>query len=142
MALWKVEPTWKKSIIERSFWTKGHKTVINEIGWRWGSFTIETEGDDPPEIEADIDLFHANFTLVDFETSDGCWEENEYEGFGDEEEEELDERLSSGELSVYELEEEGWVNHESELFIQCDVEITKIEEGENGKETNSGNKIQ
>ena len=129
MAMWKVEPTWKKSIIERAFWVKDGKTIINELGWRWGTFHIETEGDDPPEIDEDTDLFSADFELVDFETSDGCWEENEFEGDWEEgEQEELEERLDNGEISVYELEEEGWILSESEMYITCDVEITKEEE--------------
>lgn len=128
MATWKVEPTWKKSVVEKAFWVKDGKTIINEIGWRWGEFTIETEGDDPPEIDEDTDLFAADFEVVDFSTTDGCWEENEFEGeWTDEEREEMEERLN-GEISVYELEEEGWVCAESELYITCDVEITKVEE--------------
>ena len=128
MATWKIEPTWKKSIVERSYWTKGDKTITNEIGWRWGSFTVETEGDDPPEIDEDTDLFNADFELSDFETSDGCWEENEYDGFEDEEEEEMDERLSSGDISIYDLEEEGWMFGDGEFIIDCDMEIVRIDD--------------
>ena len=128
MATWKVEPKWKKSVVERAFWVKDGKTIINEIGWRWGEFTIDTEGDDPPEIDEDTDLFAADFEVVDFSTTDGCWEENELEGdWSEEEQEEMEERLN-GEISVYELEEEGWICHETELYITCEVEITKVEE--------------
>lgn len=129
MATWKVEPTWKKSVVEKATWMSPDKSkwIVNELGWRWGEFTIETETDDPPEIDEDTDLFDSDFELVDFSTTDGCWEENEFEGdWTDEEQEAMEERLN-GEISLYELEEEGWVCETAELYIQCDVEITKVE---------------
>lgn len=133
MATWTVEPTWKKSIVERAFWRKDGKTIINEIGWRWGTLTIETEGDDPPEVDEDTDyMCDSQFSLVDFETSDGCWEENEFTGDWDEDEqEELEERLNDGEISVYELEEEGWILDETEMYITCEVEITRLDDDGN-----------
>ncbi len=125
MAIWKVEPTNKKSVVERAYWTKDDKTIINEIGWRWGEFNIQTEGDDPPVINEDTNLFDSDFEVVDFSTDDGCWEENEFEGeWTDDEQEEMEERLGE-EISVYDLENEGWVCETSELFITCDVEITR-----------------
>lgn len=41
MTIWIVKPTHKKSIVEYNYWTKDNKTIINEIGWRWGEFTKE-----------------------------------------------------------------------------------------------------
>ena len=130
MATWKVEPTWKKSVVERAFWIKDGKTIINEIGWRWGEITIETEGDDPPEVDEDTNYFDDDqFELVDFSCDDGCWEENEFEGdWEEEEQEQMEERLNDGEISVYELEDEGWVCRDSELYITCEVTITKVED--------------
>lgn len=129
MALWKIEPTSKKSIVDRIHWTKGDKTIIHEIGWRWGEFVVKTFEDDPPKIDEYTDLHHADdFELMDFSTDDGCWEELEFDGFINEEEEEFRERLESGDISTYDLEQEGWDNTDVELYIQCEVEITKIEE--------------
>lgn len=130
MATWKVEPTWKKSIIERSFWTKDGKTIINEIGWRWGEFYLETEGEEPPELDEDTDYFSdPQFTLGEWSTDDGCWDDNEFEGdWEDDELEEMEERLSNGDISVYELEEEGWICTDTEMYITCDVNIEKVEE--------------
>jgi len=130
MATWKVEPTWKKSIIERAFWTKDGKTIINEIGWRWGEFYLETEGDEPPKLDEDTDYFNdSQFTIGDWSTDDGCSDENEFEGdWEDDELEEMEERLFSGDISVYELEDEGWICTDSELYITCDVTIEKVED--------------
>ena len=50
MAIWKLEPTLKKSLIERSYYHKDGMTLMVETGWRWGEFTVETEDDNPPNI--------------------------------------------------------------------------------------------
>jgi hypothetical protein len=42
MALWKIEPTFKKSLLERCYYFKDGKTMMIETGWRWGEFTCET----------------------------------------------------------------------------------------------------
>ena len=36
--------------------------------------------------------------------------------------------MNDGEISVYELEGEGWINTDTGMYITCDVEITKINE--------------
>ena len=56
MATWKVEPTWKKSIIERQYWIKEGNTIVEETGWRWGSFYVYTDDDNPPEIEPGVGI--------------------------------------------------------------------------------------
>ena len=74
MARWKIEPTWKKSLIERMYFTKGKKQIIVETGWRWGSFECETEDDNPPLIEEGDDLWSTGYDVEMIETFDGCWE--------------------------------------------------------------------
>jgi hypothetical protein len=122
MAMWKITPKYKKSVVEKSFWSKGDKTIINEIGWRWGEVVIETEDDEMPEIDEDTNLF--DFEIVDFSSDDGCWEDNEYIGFTDEEQETMEEFLT--ENSTFDLESEGWVSVESELYMTCEVDIERI----------------
>jgi hypothetical protein len=122
MAMWKITPKYKKSVVEKGFWTKGDRTIINEIGWRWGEVVIETEDDEIPEIDEDTNLF--DFEIVDFSTDDGCWEDNEYIGFTDEEQEVMEEFLT--ENSTFDLESEGWVPVESELYMTCEVDIERI----------------
>ena len=56
MATWSVKPTWKKSIIERNYLSKGDNTIMIETGWRWGEFTVETDDDNPPNIEAGVNI--------------------------------------------------------------------------------------
>ena len=73
MATWSVKPTWKKSIIERNYLTKDGNKVMIETGWRWGEFTVETDDDNPPNIESGVDIYDCGYESELVETSDGCW---------------------------------------------------------------------
>ena len=125
MATWKIQPTWKKSLIERSFYDKDGKTIIVETGWRWGEFTCETEDDNPPEIEAGDDLYSCGYDVEMQECTDGCWEEYEFQGFTEDEEEEMREWLD--ENSYLDLEEEGWIPSDTEMIIDCEPSIERID---------------
>ena len=124
MAIWKIEPTYKKSVIERTYMHKDGKEITEEIGWRWGEFTCETEDDEPPLIEEGTDLFNCDYDVEMQETTDGCWEERDFEGFTQEEQEEMEEWLD--ENSSWELEENGWLMGDCEMIIDCDLEIRKL----------------
>ena len=125
MAVWKIEPTWKKSLAERSHYTKDDKEIIIETGWRWGEFIIETEDDEPPVLEEGVDLFDCDYEVEMQYCDDGCWEEREFFGFTDEEEEAMNEWLD--ENSWLDLEEEGWTPSENEMIMSCEPSIEKVE---------------
>ncbi len=57
MAEWSVKPIWKKSIIEKNYYHKDGQQVVIETGWRWGEFTVYTDDDNPPNIEAGVDIY-------------------------------------------------------------------------------------
>jgi hypothetical protein len=126
MALWKIEPSWKKSLAERMHYHKDDKTIIIETGWRWGEFTCETEGDEPPVIEEGADLYDCGYDVEMQYCDDGCWEEREFDGLTEEEEEAMNEWLD--ENSWLDLEEEGWTMGDTEMIITCDPLIELIEE--------------
>jgi hypothetical protein len=126
MALWKVEPVFKKSCIERQTYTKDGKSITEELGWRWGEFTIETEDDSPPELEEGVDMFSCGYELIDFSTNDGCWTDYEYSGMTEEEILEMQEWFDEGN-SLYELEEDGWNQGDGEMIINCEMTIEKVE---------------
>ena len=63
MATWKIEPTWKKSLVEVEHYHKDGKTVEYETGWRWGSFYCETEDDNPPNISEGDDLWDCGYDV-------------------------------------------------------------------------------
>ena len=139
MATWRVIPLWKKSVIERQEMIKGDNKFIIETGWRWGEFHVYTEDDNPPVLEAGVNITDCGYEAEMISCDDGCWEEYDYDDCDDETQAWLEEYFEEGN-SYFDLEEEGWVNTETEMFIQCDVEITKIEEGEeDGKETTTSN---
>lgn len=126
MALWKIEPTYKKSLIETVYYYKDGKTISEETGWRWGEFIVETEGDDEPEINEGDDLFSLEYELVDWSSDDGCWTDYNFVGFSEEEEEAMN--LWLEEHSFYELEEDGWACGDSEMIINCEPSIEKVDE--------------
>jgi hypothetical protein len=125
MALWKIEPTWKKSIREVMYFRKEGKQITIETGWRWGEFTCETEDDNPPVIEEGEDLFSQGYDVEMQECTDGCWVEYDFDEFTEEEEEKMREWLD--ENSFYDLEEDGWTLVDSEFIMDCEPEITRIE---------------
>lgn len=127
MALWKVTPNFKKSCVEKQYYTKDGMTVVEETGWRWGEFFIETEDDEEPELEEGVDIFNCDYTLVDFSNDDGCWQEIDYINVPDEEKEKLEEFFDEGN-SIYDLESEGWIPSDGEMFITCDMTIEKVED--------------
>ena len=126
MALWKLEPSWKKSLIERMYYTKDGNTFMAETGWRWGEFTVETEDDKEPLIESGTDLWNCEYTVEMVEMNDGCWEEHDMDECDEETREWLEEFLE--ENSWMDLEEHGWTNTESECIIDCDPSIERIDE--------------
>ena len=60
------------------------------------------------------------------ETTDGCWEEHEFFGFTEEEQEQMEEWF--GDNSWWDLEENGWVQSECEMIIDCEPSIERLEE--------------
>jgi len=141
MAIWTVSTYHKKSCQEVEHWVrregKGKITVTN--GFRWGTWTVETSDDNPPEFEFDfvprgdgkrdsinmLDCEVNNIESVELVSMDdgGCWYDIDFEDLTDEEEEEIQEFID--ENSVYELEEreDGWYNDETEWWIWGPIEI-------------------
>ena len=126
MALWSVKPSWKKSIIERQSMTKDGNTLVIETGWRWGEFTVETEDDNPPDIQAGVDIYNCEYETELVETTDGCWEEHDFDDCDDETREWLEAFLE--ENSYFDLEEHGWVFNDCEMIIDCDLIIERLDD--------------
>jgi hypothetical protein len=125
MATWTVYAKYKKSTVEREFFTKDGKSLYIETGWRSGSFLVETETDEPPayDVENSDDLevygdYPEGVESVDLnETWDGCW--TEY-GWPDDMPEEERERLEARfeEDTYFEvLEDEGWEQDNCEMWL-------------------------
>ena len=126
MAEWSVKPAWKKSIIERNYLHKDGKTITVETGWRGGEFTVYTDDDNPPDIEAGVDMYDCEYETELVETFDGCWEETTID------DEDLEEWLEEflEENSWLDLEEHGWIQGDCEMIIDCDLIIERIDSDE------------
>jgi hypothetical protein len=142
MAIWTVRTHYKKNVQEVEMYVQrdGHGKVTVTNGFRWGSWTVETSDDNPPEFEFtevpggdgkkdSINMLDCcennidNVELIDMDDG-GCWYDIEVEGLSEEEEEEIREFLE--ENSPYELEErenDSWYQDETEWWIWGPIEI-------------------
>lgn len=125
MATWKVRPLWKKSIIEYNHMIKDGNELIVETGWRGGEFVVYTEDDNPPVLKPGVDIMNCGYESEMLETFDGCWEEHHYDDCDDETREWL-EAFFEDDNSYFELEEHGWDFDDCEFVIDCDMEITRV----------------
>lgn len=127
MATWSVKPKFKKSIVERQYMHKGDNIFVVETGWRWGEFHVYTDDDNPPNIEEGVDIFDCGYEADLVNTDDGCWEDHDMDECDDETVEWLEQFFEEGN-STYDLEEHGWTYGDSEMFINSELIIEKVED--------------
>jgi hypothetical protein len=133
MTIWKVATAQKKMCEEREIWTKDDKTIIRITGFRWGTFTVETNDGEPPE---DIDPENPDgINMYDYFSNnadngaelesmdDGCYLDYEFEGIDEAEQQELQEAMEDDHYEY--LEGNGWYNSETEAWLHGPLEITK-----------------
>jgi len=133
MTIWKVATAHKKMCEEREIWTKDDKTIIRINGFRWGTFTVETNNGEPPE---DIDPENPDgINMYDYfsdnadngaeleSMDDGCYLDYEFNGIDEEEQEELQAAMEDDHYQY--LEGNGWYNSETEAWLYGPLEITK-----------------
>lgn len=132
MAVWSVTPQWKKSIIERQEWVNGDNRFIYETGWRWGEFHVYTDDDNPPDLKPGVDIYNCDYETELVECTDGCWDECDYDECDEETREFLEGFLE--ENSVFDLEEHGWYNGDTEMIIDCEMNIEMVEPTGESKE--------
>jgi hypothetical protein len=135
MAFWKVSTIQKKSCEEREIWSKGNKSIIRINGFRWGTFTLETTDDNPPdgiteENKEGINIYDytgSNLKSITLDSMDDGWL-GDCELSDNIDEDEQAELLEGMEDDYYEyLETNGWVNDETEVWLFGPLEITKID---------------
>ena len=126
MATWRVMPLWKKSVIERQEMIKGDNKFIIETGWRWGEFHVYTEDDNPPVLEAGVNITDCGYEAEMISCDDGCWEEYDYDDVDDDTQAWLEEFFEEGN-SWLDLEEHGWNHLDCEMIIDSDLIIERIE---------------
>lgn len=138
MANWTVKPYYKKSIEECEYFEKDEQVIICRTNWRFGSWSVTTTDDNPPEFEFtylpggdgkkdSIDMCNCEINNIEscemIETVDGGWDIEFPEDMDEEEQESLQERIE--EDSVYSVleDEDGWYHSETERWIWGPIEI-------------------
>ena len=141
MATWKLSNYYKKSAIERQFWSNGDKVIIREEGYRWGTFYCEC--DERPLTDRELINEHGyELGCMDDdvcwemeEMMDGCWADTEAgRNCTDEDLEAFEE---AWEENHYEgVEELGWSNDDTEFEFQGPLLLVNEDTGEefNGDE--------
>jgi hypothetical protein len=137
MAWWKVATTEKKSCEEREIWSKDDKTITRINGFRWGTFSVETTDDNPPdgiteENEDGVDMYNPtgdNIEQIELESMDDGWYgEYEFTGFTEEEQSKIEEELEETDDYYEYLEENEWFHDETEAWLYGPLEIEKLDE--------------
>jgi hypothetical protein len=135
MTSWTIATTEKKSCEEREIWTKGDQEIIVINGFRWGSYSVETSDDNPPDgITAensegiDMNALYGdnieNSELISMD--DGWYGDIEYSDNITEEAQELIQEGIDEEGDHYSyLENNGWTNDDTEAWFFGPLEITK-----------------
>lgn len=130
MATWELTTEWKKSSVERQFWYKDDKVIIREEGFRWATFTIES--DERPLTDEELKN-EDGYELDDWEMqemNDGCW--SEAEAGRNCTDEDLAEFNDAWEEDWYSgAEALGWSNDDTEYFFTSGtLKLTNLDTGE------------
>ncbi len=138
MAVWKIATTQKKMCEEREQWYNQEKSwsIVRINGYRWGTFTVETSNDEPPE---DIDPDNPDgINMYDYfsdnaengaeldSMDDGCYMDWTWDDAMSDQDRAEVEKLWE-EDSYNGLESNGWSNTETEAWLYGPLEITKEE---------------
>ena len=135
MTTWTVSTTEKKSCEEREIWTQDGKTIVRINGFRWGTFTVETTDDNPPDgiteaNEDGIDMYsHCgdNIDSINLDSmADGWLGDYEFDGFDQQQEQAIREAIDEEADDYYEyLDETGWMLDETEAWLLGPLEIVR-----------------
>ena len=135
MAIWKLSPQNKKSAVEQMFFYNDGKVIIVEQGWRWGTFTVES--DERPL--TDLELVNAEgyeLGCIDndeswelSEMTDGCW--LDVTAGRNATEQDVAAFEQAWEEDGYDgVEELGWSNDDTEYYYYGPLELTNEDTGQ------------
>jgi hypothetical protein len=125
MTWWKVETTSKKSVEEIMYFTLNDWQITYITGYRWG--TILVESDEKPEFHLDqndgVDMYSTGYDYELDSLDDGWFSDIRFsDNIPEEEQERLLEKM---EEDMFSIEEEGWINTDTECWFYGDLEITE-----------------
>ena len=130
MATWQLSTEYKKNAIEVQLWYKDGVAIKRVEGYRWGSFSCES--DERP----DIDLRNEGdgYELADYDwelgsLDDGCWADWEYPtDFPIEERIKIEEAWDNDWYDG--MEALGWSNDDTEYWFQGPLKLVNQDTGE------------
>jgi hypothetical protein len=136
MTTWKLSPQYKKSAVEKMFFYKDGKCITIEQGFRWATFSVESDGrpltDEELVNESGYELgsIENDESWEMWDMTDGCWLDIEA-GYGDTTEEDVAEFTAAWERDSYEgVEAIGWSQDDTEYYYYGPLELTNEDTGE------------
>ena len=136
MATWKLSPQYKKSAVEKMFFYKDGKVITMEQGFRWATFSVESE-ERPLTNEELKNKAGYELGCIDNDESwemwdmiDGCWCDIEA-GNDKTTSTDVEEFEAAWEEDSYEaVETLGWSQDDTEYFYFGPLELTNEDTGE------------
>ena len=135
MATWQLETAYKKSSNERQIWYKDDKMIIREEGYRWSTFTVES--DDIPLAQDELQNEDNYYELGSVDNGenwemqemiDGCWADTE--AGRNCTDEDLAAFEEAWEENYYEgVEALGWSHDDTEYFMTGPLKLTNLDTG-------------
>jgi hypothetical protein len=135
MAFWTVSTQEKKSVEEHELWQKGDQVIRVVNGFRWGTFSVETTDDNPPELDQTdgpggdaVDMYSPygdNIESTELVSLDDGWYGDIIwpDDMDELERERLQELFDDDHYGG--LESEGWNQYETECWFSGPLEITE-----------------
>ncbi len=131
MATWTISNYHKKNAVEKQFWVKDGVTIIKEEGFRWGSWSCESE--ERPDVDLNnpdgYDVLNTDYDWEMQDMEDGCWADWTFPEDMPEEEQERIQALWEEEWFDG-LEGDGWYNDETEHWIYGPILLKNEDTGE------------
>lgn len=141
MAQWTVSTKEKKSVEEHEMWEKDGQVIVRISGFRWGTWTVTTTDDNPPEFDRmacpggtddldSVDMYGAHDNNIEsvelVSLDDGWYGDVQYpEDMSEEEQQRLEELWGEDAYSAWE--DEGWMQTDTECWAWGEFEIEKDE---------------
>ena len=141
MAWWKVSTADKKSVEEHEIWEKDGMKIIRISGFRWGTFNVETNDDNPPEFELSptpygtddhdsVDMYNCcvtNIESTELDNLDDGWYGNIIwdDALDDDQRERLEELWEEDYYDGWE--NDGWMLTDTECWFSGKLEVQRAE---------------
>jgi hypothetical protein len=137
MAYWTVSTQEKKNVEEHELWQKDDLVIRRITGFRFGTWSVETNDDEAPILNQDSgpssdainmnEYFDENVESIEMEMLDDGWYADVIwpDDMPEDERERLEELWEEDSYSAWEG--EGWVNYETECWATGPLDIERTE---------------